>query len=224
MGATIGDYLPLALGVALSPVPIVGVILMLISARGRTNALAFLGGWLLAILVVCALVATLAGGATTSAGGSPSTVGAVIKLVLGLALLVLALRQWRSQPKEGEEPHVPKWMQTIDAFTPAKSFGFGALLAAANPKNLPLIIAAGTTVAAASLTTGQQIVAVVVYTLLATLGPGLPLLVYRFGGKGAEKTLNGWKTWLIAHNGAIMAVLLLVFGVKLVGDGVSGLF
>ena len=31
------------------------------------------------------------------------------------------------------------------------------------------------------------------------------------------------KDWLAAHNAAIMAVLLLVIGVKLIGDGISGL-
>ena len=63
-----------------------------------------------------------------------------LKLVLGLLLLVVAARQWRSRPKEGDTPAVPKWMDTIDSFTPAKSAGTVFLLAGINPKNLLLVI------------------------------------------------------------------------------------
>ena len=43
---TIGDILPTAIGVAISPVPIIAVILMLFSAKAKRNGLAFLLGWL----------------------------------------------------------------------------------------------------------------------------------------------------------------------------------
>jgi hypothetical protein len=35
--------------------------------------------------------------------------------------------------------------------------------------------------------------------------------------------LDGIKNWMAAHNAAIMAVVLLVLGVKLIGDAISGL-
>jgi hypothetical protein len=46
MGAAIGQALPLAVGVALSPVPIIAVVLMLMSQRGRLNGPGFVLGWL----------------------------------------------------------------------------------------------------------------------------------------------------------------------------------
>jgi hypothetical protein len=51
-----------------------------------------------------------------------------------------------------------------------------------------------------------------------------PLIVYLVAGEGAARTLNAWKTWSGDHNAAIMAVLFLVFGFKLVGDGIAVLF
>ena len=48
-----------------------------------------------------------------------------------------------------------------------------------------------------------------------------PLVVYLTTGERAIKTLDGWKTWAFNHNEAIMAVLLLIFGVKLIGDGIG---
>ena len=46
MGTVIGDLLPLALGVAISPVPIIAVILMLLSPRAGAASLGFAVGWL----------------------------------------------------------------------------------------------------------------------------------------------------------------------------------
>ena len=44
MGEAIGQSLPLAIGVALSPVPIIAVVLMLTTPRARANGPAFLLG------------------------------------------------------------------------------------------------------------------------------------------------------------------------------------
>ena len=48
-----------------------------------------------------------------------------------------------------------------------------------------------------------------------------PLVLYPAAGERAARTLNAWKAWAGAHNAAIMAVLFLVFGFKLVGDGIA---
>jgi Sap, sulfolipid-1-addressing protein len=51
-----------------------------------------------------------------------------------------------------------------------------------------------------------------------------PLVVYLVAGDGAARTLDSRKTWAVTHNAAVMAVLFLVFGFKLVGDGIAVLF
>ena len=51
MGAAIGDTLPLALGIAISPIPIIAAILMLLSPRARVTSVGFLLGWVLGIVV-----------------------------------------------------------------------------------------------------------------------------------------------------------------------------
>ena len=42
MGQAIGEVLPLAVGVALSPLPIVAVVLMLVTVRAKVNGPAFI--------------------------------------------------------------------------------------------------------------------------------------------------------------------------------------
>ena len=57
----------------------------------------------------------------------------------------------------------------------------------------------------------------------AAIGGALPVAVYVALGPRADKPLARLKDWMGAHNAVIMAVLCLVIGAKLIGDGISGL-
>ena len=149
MGAAIGDILGLAAGVAVSPLPIVAMILLLATPRGRANGILFGVGWLVGLAVLGAVVLALAGPADASAGGEPAAWTGWLKLLLGVLALLLALRQWRARPAEGAEPEMPRWEEN------------------------------------------------------------------------AARPLDTWKTWAATHNAAVMAVLFMVFGLKLVGDGIA---
>jgi Sap, sulfolipid-1-addressing protein len=60
MSESIAEVLAYAVGVAISPVPIIAVILMLFSARARVNSPMFLAGWVVALGVVSAVAYALA--------------------------------------------------------------------------------------------------------------------------------------------------------------------
>ncbi len=59
MGQGISEVLTFAVGVAISPVPIIAVILMLFSQRAKVNGPAFLVGWVLALAAVSTVVYVL---------------------------------------------------------------------------------------------------------------------------------------------------------------------
>ena len=221
MGAAIGDILGLAAGVAVSPLPIVAMILLLATPRGRANGILFGVGWLVGLAVLGAVVLALAGPADASAGGEPAAWTGWLKLLLGVLALLLALRQWRARPAEGAEQEMPKWMAGLDRLRPGGGLGLGALLSAVNPKNGGLTIAAAATIAGAGLDGGAQAVVLAVFVLIGSLGVLAPLVVYLVAGENAARTLDTWKTWAATHNAAVMAVLFLVFGFKLVGDGIA---
>jgi Kef-type K+ transport system membrane component KefB len=223
VGEAIGDILPLAVGVALSPLPIVAIILMLVTPRARVNGLAFITGWLVGLAVVGVIVLALAGPADASEQGEPATWVSILKLILGFLLLIVALRQWRGRPQEGEAAAAPTWMGAIDRFTARKALGAGALLAGANPKNLLLAIGAGVAIAQTAIAGGQQAIAYAVFALIGTLGVGVPVILFFALGERSGPLLNRLKTWMSRHNTAIMAVLCLVIGVKLIGDAIGGL-
>ena len=50
MGSTVGEILPLAVGIAISPIPIIAAILMLLSPKAKGTSLGFLVGWLVGII------------------------------------------------------------------------------------------------------------------------------------------------------------------------------
>jgi hypothetical protein len=224
MGSIIGDILPQAIGVAISPLPIIAVILMLFSKRARSNGLAFMFGWIIALAAVGSVVLILANAGKISAGGTPSMLAYAIKLLLGLLFLFLAYRNWQKRPKPGEEPQMPAWMASIDSFTSGKSFGMAALMAGVNPKNLGLALAAALTISQGGLSGSQSWIALLVFVILASITVAAPVLYYLIAGSSAEATLTGWKVWLTANNGTVMFVLFLVLGFKLVGEGFGGLF
>jgi threonine/homoserine/homoserine lactone efflux protein len=223
MNEAIGQVLAVGVGVALSPIPIVAVVLMLATPRARSNGPAFLLGWIAGLAIVGAIVLLASGGADATGDDGPATWVGVLKLVLGALLLALAARQWRSRPRGDAPPPLPKWMQTIDAFSPAKALGMGALLSGINPKNLLLTVAAAAAIAQTGVGGGEQAAALAVFILVGSLGVGAPVVVYFALGERSRHLLDELKAWLIAHNAAIMAAILLVLAAKLIGDGLAGL-
>ena len=118
---------------------------------------------------------------------------------------------------------MPKWMGAIDAFTPVKSAGAGALLSGLNPKNLLFAIAAGTAIAQTGIAGVEQAVAYAVFALIATIGVAIPVVVYFSLGDRAPAMLQRLQEWMAQNNAVIMSVLMLVIGVKVLGDGLGKL-
>ena len=221
LGEAIGDLLPSAVGVALSPIPIVAVVLMLGTARARTNGPAFAAGWILGLATVGAIVLLVAGDADSS--DDTSTATDVVTLVFGLLLLAVAVKQWRGRPRPGEQPEMPKWMAAIDSFTPGRSFALGALLSGVNPKNLALTLAAAASLAQAGLSAGGDVAGLATFVVIVSLTVAGPVIAYLVLGKGAERGLSEVKQFMSGHNAVIMAVVCLVLAAKLIGNAIGGL-
>jgi threonine/homoserine/homoserine lactone efflux protein len=223
MGQVFGEFLPLAVGVAISPIPIIAVILMLFSGRARPNSLAFMAGWIAGIVAAMAILISVASTQDLGTGGQPSDTSSWIKLILGLLLLVAAVGQWRKRPKPGEAAKMPGWMSRIDSLKPGAALGLGILLSALNPKNVLLIAGAAVAISQADLSSTDTVIAVAIFTLIGACTVAIPTLAYLFMGAKVQPALDGAKAWLSMHNSAVMAVLLLVIGVTLFGKGLGGL-
>jgi hypothetical protein len=196
---------------------------MLTSRRARSNGPAFVIGWLIGLAVIGAIVLSLAGPAGASKSGSPATWVSWVKIVLGAALLLVAVRQFRGRPKDGDEAALPKWMASIDTMKPLTVLGLAALLGGVNPKNLLLAVSAGASIAQTGISGAGQAIAYAVFALIGTIGVGTPVVIYFALGERSEKMLTTLKDWMGRHNAVIMSVLCLVIGAKLIGDAIGGL-
>lgn len=222
MGQAIGDSITLAVGVAISPVPIMAVILMLMSRRAGVNSLAFAGGWIAGVAGALTVVVVASGAIGTGTDGAPSQGTSTVQLTLGVGVVLLGVRSWRRRPAPGQPADVPRWLQAVEEITPVRSAGLGVALSAVNPKNLLLIMAGGLAIADAPVSSGGKVVAGVVFVLLAVSTVVVPVVLYRAFGARARRWLASLSGWLESNHTTVMAVLLLVIGVVLIGKGIGG--
>lgn len=221
MNQVIGDILPLALGVAISPVPIIAAILMLLAPRARGTSVGFLAGWVVGIAVAVTVFTLLASVIPAADPDASRPVAGTIKILLGLALLFLALRQWRGRPKVGAQAVLPKWMEAIGDMTAGRAFLLAFALAAVNPKNLLLAAGAGVLIGGAGASAGESTVAIAVFIVIAASSVAIPVIAYLVAAERMSAPLESLRVWLVDHNAAVMAVLLLVIGVVMIGKGIG---
>lgn len=215
----IGSLLPQAVGIAVSPVPVIAVVLMLMSPRATTAGPAFLLGWVVGVGGATALAAALFAGAAGEDEGLSSW-QAVLRLVLGAGLVVLAVRKYR---EPGGKDDLPAWMTAVDTMPLLRTALLAAALAALNPKNLAMVLAAADASAGTGASTAQVVGALTVFVLLASASVGLPVLARLLAPARTAPGLQSLKDWLVVHNASVMATLLLVLGTVLVGQGLTAI-
>ncbi|MFD4375147.1 GAP family protein [Streptomyces sp. NPDC059202] len=169
MGDAIGQMLTSAVTIAISPLPLIAVILMPATPNGRSNGIAFTVGWIVAVAAVVTVVVLAGSGADASGDDGPATWTLWLKLALGALFLLLGAKQWKDRPREGQEAATPGWMKAIDTFTPVKSAGLACALVIANPKNLVLAVGGAVSIASSTATAGGKTVAAALMVLIASL-------------------------------------------------------
>ena len=220
--AVIGEILPLALVVTISPLNIIPAILLLFTRKPLLNALSFLAGFMAGVAVVLGLLISLGGAVNLSTDSAHSTWAGILKLVLGVSLLFAAIRKFRGRPRAGQEGSLPKWMDGIAGYSSTRALGAGAALGALNPKNLVVGLASAAAISDGGLSTAQEVAAGAVYLVVAVLGVVAPIVVTLSLGDRSHEVLEGWNGWLRQNNAVVMSVLFVVFGVVLIGQGIAG--
>ncbi len=218
LGAVI-DSLPMALGVALTPLPVAVVLVILLTARAAANSQAYIFGWVLGILSVGSIVFLIPGLETSR--GEPTALSGLIIMVFGVLLLVLGVRQWILRPKPADEVETPKLLTKIENLDVPQAALTGFLLAGPNPTNLMLTAAGAATIDASSLDPGSQAIALLIFAAIASLTIILPVTGFFLFREGAEAMFGRLKDWLVRNSPTIAAASLVVFGALLIGNGLT---
>ena len=221
MGQAIAGSFALAVGIALSPLSIMAVVLMLTTERGSLNGAAFVIGWLLALGIIGVIVLAVAG--PVSSSGEFAMWVSWLEIVLGTLVLVVAIRQFRGRPRGGNQVLMPRWMGAIDKLTPGAALAAGALLAAANPKNLLLSVVGAATIARTGIGGNRQAIAYLVFVIIATIGVGAPVAIYVLMGQQSQQLLARLKDWITRYSVLIMCIVCLIISAIFIGDAVTKL-
>ena len=220
---TVGDLLISAAAVALSPIPVIAVVVMLGTPRARSSGLGFAAGWVVGLSAVSVIVVVVLGDSDDPDSGAATGVD-WLDVAIGLLFLVLAGRQWRKRPRQGQPAETPRWMAEVDTMTPVRAVAFGLLLSGANPKNLALTLAASASIAEAGLDRADTVIAIVVFVALGSVTVAGSVLFYLASPRTAERPLSVVKQFMAENNATIMMVILVLLGAKLLGNGLGGVW
>ena len=218
MWAALGHVLPIAVAGAVSSVPIMAVILLLLSPNKSRAPVAFLIGWVLGLTVVVVAFAALAAVIPVSRRQTDAVIGGAL-VAVGLALIAVAVVTWRrgvhTPPDE-----LPKWLRAVGSMRPWPALGF-ALLLNIRPKALLLAAAAGLSLRGDSLSTGEMAIVISVYTVVSASSVATPVVASLVAPGRTDKQLERARVWISANTTIVSVVIMLMIGVVIVGSGLT---
>ena len=119
------DLVLIGLVITLEPIPLTAFILVLASnGRGRKGA-AFIFGWLASLAVVVVITVLATGNKPPKPSTAPSLASLAVKIAIGVALLLVAFRQYRRLGRPKKPKKTPKWQTGVDNMTPWFAMALG---------------------------------------------------------------------------------------------------
>ena len=201
---------PLAMGMVISPLPIVAVVAILLAPRGRSSAPVYIATFTRVSVGVIAIGALGAAGASKASGDDSRIVSLVLGVLLTLGFAIFAAISWHGRPRHGEPAVAPSWLAAIDGVTPAAAAGLGFVMAAANSKNIPLALKAGSIIGEARLAPLAAAALCLAVAIAGSLLLIIPALITLTGSARVHSALESLKTQLVEHNAAMMTVLFAI--------------
>jgi hypothetical protein len=221
VGNVVGEILPYAMAVAISPIPIIAVVLTLLSPKAKAASVGLLAGWVAGIIVTVTLFILVSEILPEHRSDVSTPILGTIQIALGALFLFMAIRQWRSRPKKGTEVTLPAWMQAIDKASVVSAAVIGFLLSAVNPVNLLMLVSAGLTIGSSELRGGSLAIVVAVFVAIAASTMVIPVACYLLAAAKLARPLELLRGWLARYNAVIVALLLLVVGVYMIFQGLA---
>jgi Sap, sulfolipid-1-addressing protein len=216
------SLIPLALGVVISPLAIMALVAVLLSKRAKRNGIAFLIGWILAIVVTLLISFLVLELLDVQATTTPPTWVAYVRIILALILVVIgiySLRRGRgrivamahaSTPAQvvSAAPQLPGWLRAVETFTPGRCglLGFGIFFL--NPVDTSCAVLAALDIRLATISTTASVVAAVLFAIVGIVPMAIPVIIATVRGADAQPFLGASRKWIASHTAWLNAGLL----------------
>ncbi|MFV0252528.1 MAG: GAP family protein [Beutenbergiaceae bacterium] len=218
MLTVIGQFLPNAFGIALSPMPLIFLLVLMFSSRPRIKAISLVLGWWIGVALMAGLVIAL--GLEPSTNGPRAGMGWV-NLAMGLLFAFLAVTSWRGRPRPDKPSRDPGWMSKVDDMSPIAVLGFTAVLIAINAKNTALIVTGALWISGSAIPILQQIIALAIFAVLSSAFALAITAAFLLAGQRVEPMLTALKEWLERNNAYVMTFLFAYLAVSALGKAIS---
>ena len=222
MDTVIVSLLPLIVGAALLPVWIIMALFLLRGEGGLLKAAAFAAGAMTVRLVQGVLFGFVFGAAADASGESGANlITSTLLLVLGIVMLISAVRKWRKEEDPDAPP--PKWMEILGGLSALQAFGMGALLMALAIKQWVFTLSAIAVIEQGELSRADSVLTYLFFVLAAQSLVLAPVLVSAVAPAQSTKLLDAIQGWLERNNRAIVIAASSIFGVWFLWMGIAGL-
>lgn len=201
-----------------SPVSVVTVIVLLTMPSGRRRGIAFVLGWILAIVVIAVAVVAAHGQDFSSHKTTPSRAASWIEIAVGLLAAIAALRSLRRRSQHVSTSETPKWLARLDSTNWALAVAVGAFML-----TYSLTIAAAAEILKAHVSVEDDVVAFVIFAVASIITIVAPIVVALLSPERADERLAAWRAWLLGNSRTIGLVALVVIGALLVAKGAHDL-
>jgi hypothetical protein len=221
MPGTVVDALLLSLGIAFSPIPVLAIVALLLSARSRPIGLGFTCGWLGGIVVVVTAATAFARYSERLGVAALRQSAAVAAVVLGVVAVVAGVAVWflRSSGTAGGQP---RWLAGLDQMSVPQAVLLGIALSVLNPKNLLACILAGLMIGWSGLSSRSAAAWTAAFSLVASSTVLLPMLSFLILGRAVRVRFTMVRDWLVRHHAGVVSTILIVIGALLVIRGLGG--
>jgi hypothetical protein len=219
MVQTTGQLLPLAACVALSSIPIM-IIITILLAGGSVSSVTFLVGWavgMFMVLGVLSLGATLL--PAESAFATLPLVGWV-EIVIGSALVVYGAVAFATRRSAHTRTELPRWLRAIGTVRPVPSLAL-ALALNVRPKALLVSSAAALVVGSSPLVGSVVVGELLIFVAIGTSSVLVPVVVSLARPRAMRRPLEAADRWITLNSRTVTLVAALLTGVVVIGHGMT---
>jgi len=205
-----------ALAVAISPIPaVVALVLLIHNQRPRASSIAYLFGRAIALSLL--VTASLNIPHVDALHKPPPYWTHWTTVAVGVAFIALGALVWQRRPSA---PTSSQWHTHIGGIPPPAAAALGLLPALVNPKVVAASMIAGGRIRVLPSTVDAAI-AFTYYLGVATLTVAAPVVTYLVLGSRIDAKLESLRHWVQRHQVAATATTLIVIGMTILLYGIS---